>query len=104
MSGAVGKVKSIDYTTSPSPAYILRGHTAQISVLAFSLDARTLYSGSATFSTVAEIIADACNFSISDIDGWVGAWDLETFRPRLFWKAHASGMLTIEPYLKGVLT
>lgn len=50
MSAIASKAKAVDYATPPSPSYILRGHTAQISVLAFSLDAKTLYSGSVHLS------------------------------------------------------
>lgn len=39
--------KAIAYAPQPTPAYILRGHTAQISIVQFSADGRTLYSGCA---------------------------------------------------------
>ncbi|KAK4046597.1 Astra associated protein 1 Asa1 [Microbotryomycetes sp. JL201] len=64
-------------TAPPAPVYILRGHVACINALTFSPDALSLYSG--------------------DADGWVAIWDLITFRPRAFWKAHDAGVLTIEP-------
>ncbi|GAA5895766.1 hypothetical protein JCM8208_005082 [Rhodotorula glutinis] len=55
------------------PEYILRGHSAPISVLAFSRCARYLFS--------------------ADTDGFVAVWDLRTFRPRYFWRAHDAGIL-----------
>jgi WD40 repeat protein len=66
-----------------APAYILRAHTAQISSLAFSSRRNYLYSG--------------------DIDGWVGVWDLRTFRPVYFWKAHEGGVLTLADWQDGLL-
>lgn len=32
-------------TPQPAPSYILRGHIAQLSILTFALDGRSLYSG-----------------------------------------------------------
>ncbi|KPV73852.1 uncharacterized protein RHOBADRAFT_54446 [Rhodotorula graminis WP1] len=57
----------------PAPEYILRGHSAPISVLGFSRCAQYLFSG--------------------DTDGFVAVWDLSTFRPRYFWRAHDAGIL-----------
>lgn len=39
-----------------------------------------------------------------DVQGWLGIWDIKSFRPRLFWKAHAAGILSIEEYSKGIIT
>ncbi|KAM0755087.1 WD40 repeat-like protein [Meredithblackwellia eburnea MCA 4105] len=79
-------VASTSFTASsqPTPSYILRGHTGQLSVLRFSKDARSLFAG--------------------DIDGFVGVWDLRTFRPRYFWKAHDAGLLDIVEWEGGLLT
>ena len=66
-----------------TPAYVLRAHTAQISSLAFSSRQNYLFSG--------------------DIDGWVGVWDLRTFRPVYFWKAHEGGLLSLADWGGGLL-
>ncbi|SCV73326.1 BQ2448_7252 [Microbotryum intermedium] len=76
--------KAIDYTVPPSPVYILRGHTAQISCVKFSHDGTALYSG--------------------DVEGWVIVWELSSFRPQLVWKPHVAGILTIEEFDAGLLT
>ncbi|SGY43649.1 BQ5605_C001g00042 [Microbotryum silenes-dioicae] len=76
--------KAIDYSVPPSPVYILRGHTAQISCVNFSHDGTALFSG--------------------DVEGWVITWNLSSFRPRLVWKPHEAGILTIEEFDDGLLT
>ncbi|GAA5843240.1 hypothetical protein JCM9279_002033 [Rhodotorula babjevae] len=69
----------------PGPEYILRGHSAPISVLIFSRCARFLFSG--------------------DTDGFVAVWDLRIFRPRYFWRAHTAGILgLVELGDQGLLT
>jgi len=66
-----------------TPAYVLRAHSAQISCLCFSQRRNLLYSG--------------------DIDGWVGVWDLGTFRPVYFWRAHEGGLLSLADWQGGIL-
>lgn len=34
----------------------------------------------------------------------MAVWNLKTFRPILFWKAHEGGLLSIEPWAAGILT
>ncbi|GAA5954947.1 hypothetical protein JCM21900_005943 [Sporobolomyces salmonicolor] len=71
-------------SSPPIPSYILRGHAVPVSALRFSARGRVLYSG--------------------DTDGFVAVWDLKTFRPKLFWKAHEGGLLSIEEMGHGLLT
>ncbi|ORY77635.1 WD40-repeat-containing domain protein [Leucosporidium creatinivorum] len=80
----IASTSQTPYSQQPAPSYILRGHTAQISVLQFSSNGRWLYSG--------------------DVDGWLAVWDLNTFRPRLFWRPHTAGLLSIEEWDSGLLT
>ncbi|GAA5915880.1 hypothetical protein JCM5296_002521 [Sporobolomyces johnsonii] len=77
-------VGSSPASSPPPPSYILRGHAAPVSALRFSASGRILYSG--------------------DTDGFVAAWDLKTFRPKLFWKAHEGGLLSLEEMGDGLLT
>ncbi|GAA5910232.1 hypothetical protein JCM6882_001781 [Rhodosporidiobolus microsporus] len=59
---------------SPSPltpTYILRAHSAPVSVLRFTRDGRFLLS--------------------ADTEGFVAVWDLKTFRPLYFWRAPGAG-------------
>ncbi|KAI5479676.1 WD repeat protein [Pseudohyphozyma bogoriensis] len=85
MSAVASTSKAVALPPSPpAPACILRGHTAQISVLHFSKHGRLLFSG--------------------DIQGHVAVWDLTIFRPRLFWRPHAMGVLTLIEFDGGLLT
>ncbi|BGP50896.1 Astra associated protein 1 Asa1 [Rhodotorula kratochvilovae] len=68
----------------PAPEYLLRGHAAPVAVLRFSRCARFLFSG--------------------DTDGFVAVWDLRTFRPRYFWRAHEGGILGLEEVDGALLT
>ncbi|GAA5936391.1 hypothetical protein JCM1841_002926 [Sporobolomyces salmonicolor] len=77
-------VGSAPASSPPLPSYILRGHAVPVSALRFSACGRFLYSG--------------------DTDGFLAVWDLKTFRPKLFWKAHEGGLLSIEEMGHGLLT
>ncbi|GAA5821694.1 hypothetical protein JCM11251_000976 [Rhodosporidiobolus azoricus] len=66
-----------------TPTYILRAHSAPVSVLHFTRDGRFLLSG--------------------DTDGFVAIWDLKTFRPLYFWRAHGTGGTSAVGEGQGVL-
>ncbi|GEM12313.1 WD-40 repeat-containing protein [Rhodotorula toruloides] len=68
----------------PGPSYILRGHDTSVSCVRFSRCARLIFTG--------------------DTNGFVAVWDLRSFRPRFFWKAHDRGVLGVEEHGNGVLT
>lgn len=57
------------------PAYILRGHSAQVHALHFTLDNQRLVTG--------------------DADGWLVSWNLAFKRPVASWRAHQKGILGI---------
>lgn len=57
------------------PAYILRGHSAQVHSLHFTLDNQRLLTG--------------------DADGWLVSWNLAFKRPVASWKGHQKGILGI---------
>ncbi|BGP34618.1 Astra associated protein 1 Asa1 [Rhodotorula toruloides] len=71
-------------SSPPVPSYILRGHAASISCVRFSRCASSIFTG--------------------DTDGFVALWELRSFRPRFFWKAHEQGVLSVEEHGDGVLT
>lgn len=55
----IASTSQTPYSQQPAPSYILRGHTAQISVLQFSSNGRWLYSGSVSRSLRSlEVAAD----------------------------------------------
>ncbi|KAK3678093.1 Astra associated protein 1 Asa1 [Recurvomyces mirabilis] len=60
------------------PAYILRGHSAQIHALHFIADNKYLISG--------------------DADGWVIIWDMPIKRPVGVWQAHRGAILGINSW------
>jgi WD40 repeat protein len=55
------------------PAYVFRGHAAQIHALTFTHDNARLLSG--------------------DADGWVISWNIAYKRPTSVWKAHENAVL-----------
>ena len=55
------------------PAFILRGHSAQIHALHFTPDNARLFT--------------------ADADGWIVSWNLSFKRPVAVWKAHSSAIL-----------
>lgn len=55
------------------PAYILRGHAAQVHALHFTPDNTRLLT--------------------ADADGWVISWDVAMKRPVAVWKAHGAAVL-----------
>ena len=55
------------------PAYVLRGHSAQVHALHFSQENLRLFTG--------------------DADGWVVSWNLAFKRPVASWKAHEKTVL-----------
>ena len=55
------------------PAFILRGHSAQIHALHFTKDNARLLT--------------------ADADGWVVSWNLASKRPVAAWKAHGNAIL-----------
>ncbi|RKP27250.1 hypothetical protein SYNPS1DRAFT_21175 [Syncephalis pseudoplumigaleata] len=62
-----------------APSFVLRGHEAQVTSLAFDDAGTRLYSG--------------------DVDGVVLAWDLRTRRPIRHMQVHAGGVRTAPPQL-----
>jgi ASTRA-associated protein 1 len=62
-----------DRHAPPQPAYILRGHTAQIHSVQFVRQNSRLLTG--------------------DADGFVVFWKLETKRPLAVWQAHQGAIL-----------
>lgn len=59
----------------PQPAYILRGHIAQVHALEFSPTNANLLSG--------------------DAEGYVVCWSLSTKRPTASWRAHTNAVLAV---------
>jgi len=57
----------------PQPAYIFRGHAAQIHSTAFMRSNSRLVTG--------------------DADGWIVIWSLDIKRPVAVWKAHEGAIL-----------
>ena len=55
------------------PAFILRGHSAQVHALHFTQDNSRLLTG--------------------DADGWIVSWNLAYKRPVAAWKAHENAIL-----------
>lgn len=55
------------------PAYVLRGHSAQVHALHFTQENLRLFTG--------------------DADGWVVSWNLAFKRPVASWKAHEKTVL-----------
>ncbi|KZP00572.1 WD-40 repeat-containing protein [Calocera viscosa TUFC12733] len=70
--------------SAPTPAHILRQHSAQISALAFSADNSLIYSG--------------------DADGIVCIVYCKTLRPVSLWKAHGGSILGMEEWDDKVVT
>ena len=68
-------VHAIQSSTLPpaQPAYVLRGHSAQIHAVHFLRHNLRLLSG--------------------DADGWVILWDVPIKRPVAVWRAHAGSIL-----------
>ena len=60
------------------PAYVLRGHQAQIHAVHFLRDNLRLLSG--------------------DADGWVVLWNLPIKRPVAVWRAHSNAILGISSW------
>ncbi|GAA6005077.1 hypothetical protein JCM11491_002572 [Sporobolomyces phaffii] len=76
--------RPVDYSQAPTPFYILRGHLGPLTQLAFSPSRpRLLFSG--------------------DANGVVAVWDLGTYRPRLVWKPHLDGILSLAQLGPGTL-
>jgi WD40 repeat protein len=69
---------------APAPAHILRSHSSQINVLAFSTDNERLYSGDASGQIIVTLT--------------------RSFRPLASWKAHTDGVLGIEEFRDSVIT
>lgn len=65
------------------PAYILRGHAAQIHSTAFIRSNTRLVTG--------------------DADGWVVVWSLEIKRPVAVWRAHEGAILGADSWGDGKL-
>jgi hypothetical protein len=63
---------------SPQPAYILRGHAAQIHATAFIRSNRRLVT--------------------ADAEGWVVIWSLAIKRPVAVWRAHESAVLGVQAW------
>jgi WD40 repeat protein len=76
--GQILTMSSSSISVPAQPAYIFRGHTAQIHSLKFWRSNARLISG--------------------DAEGWVVVWDMMTRRARVVWKAHKSSVLAIEPW------
>ena len=57
----------------PQPAYVLRGHAAQIHAVQFS--------------------PSNCHLLTGDADGYIVSWSLTSKRPVASWKAHESAVL-----------
>ncbi|EPS95024.1 hypothetical protein FOMPIDRAFT_150161 [Fomitopsis schrenkii] len=68
----------------PSPAHILRTHSAAVRVLAFSDDNERLYSG--------------------DAEGTVVVTNTRSLRPLAVWKAHTDGLLGIQEWEGQIIT
>ncbi|PCH42454.1 WD-40 repeat-containing protein [Wolfiporia cocos MD-104 SS10] len=68
----------------PTPAHILRTHTAQVNVLQFSRDNERLYSG--------------------DAEGVVAVTSTRTLRPSAVWNAHTDGILGVEEWEECIIT
>ena len=68
----------------PSPAHILRTHTAPVRVLAFSDDNERLYSG--------------------DAEGTVVITHTRSLRPLAVWKAHSDGLLGVREWGGQIIT
>ena len=68
-------IRSIQSSTLPpaQPAYVLRGHSAQIHSVHFLRQNLRLLSG--------------------DADGWVVLWDVPIKRPVAVWRAHTGSIL-----------
>lgn len=64
---------SSDSLPPAQPAYILRGHSAQVHALQFTRDNQRLLTG--------------------DADGWLVSWNLAFKRPVASWKAHGKAIL-----------
>ncbi len=64
---------SADASPPAQPAYILRGHSAQVHALQFTQDNQRLLTG--------------------DADGWLVSWNLAFKRPVASWKGHEKGIL-----------
>ena len=71
---------NIQSTTLPpaQPAYVLRGHTAQIHAVHFYRENLRLLSG--------------------DADGWVVLWDIPIKRPLAVWRAHSHAILGLHSW------
>ena len=68
----------------PSPAHILRSHSAPVRVLAFSDDNERLYSG--------------------DAEGTVVITNTRSLRPLAVWQAHSDGLLGVQEWEEHVIT
>ena len=68
-------VMATEVLPPPQPAFILRGHTAQIHALHFT-------QGNARLLT-------------ADAEGWIISWDLAYRRPVAVWKAHSNSILAV---------
>jgi hypothetical protein len=60
------------------PAYVLRGHVAQIHALHFFRSNTRLLTG--------------------DAEGWVVMWDMVSRRPAVVWKSHEKSILTLKSW------
>ena len=65
------------------PAYILRGHAAQIHATTFVRENSRLLTG--------------------DAEGWVVSWILATKRPAAVWRAHEGAILGVQAWEKDML-
>lgn len=68
----------------PSPSYLLRSHSVQLSALAFSDDNERIYSG--------------------DASGVVVVTSTRSLRAIASWKAHSEGLLGIEEWGNCIIT
>ena len=70
--------RSLASAPPPDPFHILRIHSAPLSVISFNPSNTLLYAG--------------------DQDGYISIIDLRTRRALSYWKAHETGVLTVEEW------
>lgn len=83
---AAGDTAQIQNSSLPpaQPAYILRGHTAQIHSVHFFRQNLRLLTG--------------------DADGWVVLWDVPIKRPVVVWKPHVATVLGLGSWGEKIIT
>lgn len=72
---------SSDLLPPAQPAYILRGHSAQVHALHFTPGNQRLLTG--------------------DADGWLVSWNLAFKRPVASWKGHGKAILGLDSWGQG---